>query len=239
MRIAVIPARGGSKRIPRKNIRDFCGKPIIAYTIEALQQSGVVDRIWVSTDDEEIAEVAKSFGAEIPFWRPKELSDDMTRTVPVIAHAVRVMLDHGLAPAAVCCAYATSPLMQAKDIEAALEKLLCGNWEFVIPAVRFSYPIWRSFSVDDQDRLVTFYPEKIKFRSQDLPTAWHDAGQFYWASADAWLQTLPIGDLLSTESSTVIELPSWRVTDIDNEEDWQRAEILYEAIQRKGQNGEL
>ena len=233
MRIAVIPARGGSKRIPRKNIKDFCGKPIIAYTIEALQQSGVVDRIWVSTDDEEIAEVAKSFGAEIPFLRPKELSDDMTRTVPVIAHAVRVMMDHGLAPTAVCCAYATAPMIQANDLKAALEKLLSRNWEFVIPAVRFSYPIWRSFSVDDQDRLVTFYPEKIKFRSQDLPTAWHDAGQFYWASADVWLQTLPIGDMLSTKNSTVLELPTWRVADIDNEEDWSRAELLYKLQVRK------
>ena len=131
--------------MPRKNIRDFCGKPIIAYTIEALQKSGVVDRIWVSTDDEEIAEVAKLFGAEIPFWRPKELSDDITRTVPVIAHAVQVMIDRGLKPSTVCCAYATAPLMQPNDLKIAWEKLVASNWEFVLPAIRFSYPIWRSF----------------------------------------------------------------------------------------------
>ena len=232
MRIAVIPARGGSKRIPRKNIRDFCGKPIIAYTMKALQESGVVDKIWVSTDDEEIAEVAKSFGAEIPFWRPKELSDDVTRTVPVIAHAVQVMIAKGMKPSAVCCAYATAPLMQPDDLRIAWEKLETSDWEFVLPAVKFSYPIWRSFSIDEKDRLITFYPEKIKFRSQDLPVAWHDAGQFYWASAHVWLQTLPIGDLLSTKNSSVIELLEWRVIDIDTDDDWRRAEILYHLIQK-------
>lgn len=234
MRIAVIPARGGSKRIPRKNIRNFCGKPIIAYTIKALQESGVVDKIWVSTDDEEIAEVAKSFGAEIPFWRPKELSDDITRTVPVVAHAVQVMIDRGLKPSTVCCAYATAPLMQPNDLKIAWEKLVATNWEFVFPAIRFSYPIWRSFSVDEKGRLITFYPDKIKFRSQDLPVACHDAGQFYWASADIWLKTLPVGDMLSTKNSTVIELPAWRAIDIDDEDDWKRAEYLYKVIQEEG-----
>ena len=234
MRIAVIPARGGSKRIPRKNIRDFCGKPIIAYTIEALQQSGVVDRIWVSTDDEEIAEVAKSFGAEIPFLRPVKLSTDSATTLPVIVHAVKEMISRNLKAEYICCAYPTAPLVKSTKINEALE-LLNNHSGYVMPAVKFSYPIWRSFTVDNNNQINLIYPEKIKERSQDLPSVWHDAGQFYWASKEVWLQSVPMIE----KHSKIVELPSWQVIDIDEEEDWQRAEILYEAIQRKGQNGKL
>ena len=222
MRIAVIPARGGSKRIPRKNIRDFCGKPIIAYTIEALQQSGVVDRIWVSTDDEEIAEVAKSFGAEIPFLRPADLSDDIVATLPVMVHAVSEMESKGMDPKYICCAYATSPLIQPIKIKEAILKLDNHNG-YVFPAVRYSYPIWRSFSVDENRSVNLIYPEKIKERSQDLPVVWHDAGQFYWGNKDAWLDRLPMID----KYSRIVELLSWQVMDIDEEDDWQRAEFLY------------
>ena len=223
MRIAVIPARGGSKRIPRKNIRDFCGKPIIAYTIEALQESGVVDKIWVSTDDEEIAEVAKSFGAEIPFLRPKKLSDDLTGTIPVIAHAVKVMIDDDLEPSSVCCGYATAPLIRSEVIAQASYELENGNWKYVFAASKFGFPIWRSFAIDEHSRVNMFFPEKFTIRSQDLPIAWQDAGQFYWGTLSAWLDQLPF----FADHSSVIELPSWQISDIDNEDDWMRAELLY------------
>tara|TARA_A100001015_G_scaffold287058_1_gene356427 strand:- start:1363 stop:2058 length:696 start_codon:yes stop_codon:yes gene_type:complete len=229
MRIAVIPARGGSKRIPRKNIRDFCGKPIIAYTIEALQQSGVVDRIWVSTDDEEIAEVAKSFGAEIPFLRANELSDDLTPTIPVIAHAVKVMLEQRLEPEAVCCAYATAPLMRASVVADSADILVKGNWKYVFAAARFGFPIWRSFAVDEDSRVSMFFPEKFAVRSQDLPAAWQDAGQFYWGTPDAWTDQLPF----FAKHSSIFELPSWQISDIDSEDDWRRAEILSKLISEK------
>ena len=222
MRIAVIPARGGSKRIPRKNIRDFCGKPIIAYTIEALQQSGVVDRIWISTDDEEIAEVAKSFGAEIPFWRPAELSTDSATTLPVIVHAVKEMINRDLKPECICCAYATAPLMKSYVIENALQKLQ-NHHGYVFPATRYSYPIWRSFSLNEDECVDLIFPEKIKTRSQDLPSVWHDAGQFYWGTKKVWLEEIPMID----KHSKVIPLPNWQVIDIDVEEDWKHAELLY------------
>ena len=223
MKIAVIPARGGSKRIQRKNIRNFCGKPIIAYTIEALQESGVVDKIWVSTDDEEIAEVAKSFGAEIPFWRPLDLSNDTAGTLPVMVHAVKEMIKKSLDPNCICCAYATAPLMKPSSIVKALEKMK-NHQGYAFPATRYNYPIWRSFKVDEDECVDLLYPEKIKKRSQDLPSVWHDAGQFYWGTLKAWLEELAMID----KYSKIIELPSWQVIDIDNEEDWIQAELYYQ-----------
>ena len=231
MRIAVIPARGGSKRIPRKNIRDFCGKPIIAYTIEALQKSGVVDRIWVSTDDEEIAEVAKTFGAEIPFWRTAELSNDMATTLPVMVHAVNEMINRGLDPKYICCAYAPAPLIKATVIKKALT-MLHNHHGYVFPATHYSYPIWRSFRLDEEKRVDLLYPEKIMTRSQDLPIIWHDAGQFYWGNQKAWLDELPMID----RYSKIIALPNWQVIDIDEEEDWRRAEHFYQLIQEEELN---
>lgn len=184
MNMAVIPARGGSKRIPRKNIKDFCGKPMIAWSIEAAKKSGLFDRIIVSTDDAEIAEVAKRWGADVPFMRPAELSDDHAGTTGVIAHATQWALDQGLCldPDAVCCIYATAPFIQVEDLKRGLEALKSGGWAYAFSVTDFASPILRSFRQDAEGGIEMFFPEHFSTRSQDLPTALHDAGQFYWAA---------------------------------------------------------
>ena len=222
MKIAVIPARGGSKRIARKNIKHFCGKPMIAWSIEAAKASLLFDRIIVSTDDVEIAEVAKCWGAEVPFMRPAELSDDHTGTTAVIAHAIRWLQDHGTKPRAVCCIYATAPLIQADDIKTALAKLEDGAWQYVFSATTFGYPIFRAIEQQADGNLRMFFPEHFLSRSQDIPEAIHDAGQFYWGVPEAWLENKQIFN----HWSSVVILPRWRVQDIDTPEDWERAEIL-------------
>lgn len=222
MKIAIIPARGGSKRIPRKNIKDFCGKPMIAWSIEAAKKTQLFDRILVSTDDNEVAEVAKAWGAEVPFMRPKELSDDHTGTTPVIAHATKWLHERGQITSAVCCIYATAPFVQAEDIRAALDKLESEGWQYVFPATTFGFPIFRAIEMQADGAVKMFFPEHFTTRSQDLPEAVHDAGQFYWGLSSAWLANKRIFD---RESSTIV-LPRWRVQDIDTAEDWERAELL-------------
>ncbi len=229
MNVAIIPARGGSKRIPRKNIKDFCGKPVIAYSIEAAEASEVFDRIIVSTDDSEIADVAKKHGAEIPFMRPKYLSDDHTGTTEVIAHAVEWMRDEGWTLSAVCCIYATAPFIQAKDLQIGRELLRTGNWQFVFSATTFPFPIHRAFEQTSEGGLKMVFPEYFSARSQDLPVAIHDAGQFYWGLPDAWAERRKIFD----KWSTVVLLPRWRVQDIDTMEDWEQAEILFSIIEKR------
>lgn len=221
MRVAVIPARGGSKRIAGKNIRDFRGKPIIAWSIDAARNSRLFDLVIVSTDDPQIAEVAKRFGADVPFVRPPELSDDHTGTIPVIAHATRWLQEHGHSPSAVCCIYATAPLIQVRDLTEALTKLEGGGWQYVFSATTFAYPIFRAFEQVD-DHLQMIFPEHFSTRSQDLPEALHDAGQFYWGLPEAWIERKKIFD----KWSAVVRLPHWRVQDIDTHEDWARAEAI-------------
>lgn len=224
MKIAIIPARGGSKRIPRKNIRLFHGKPIIAYTIEAAKQSRVFDRIIVSTDDVEIGTVAQSYGAEFPFIRPPELSNDYAGTTAVIGHAVQWLQEQqGATLTAVCCLYATAPFLQPEWIRTGLDLLLSGAWDYVFSATTFSYPIFRAFTVHDDGSVSMFFPEHFTSRSQDLPEAWHDAAQFYWGTPDAWLE----GRTLFGPRSTVVKLPRWQVQDIDTVEDWEWAERLF------------
>lgn len=222
MNLCVIPARGGSKRIPRKNIRVFAGKPMIAYAIEAAQKSGLFSRIVVSTDDEEVAKISREIGAEVPFMRPAELSDDHTGTTAVIAHAIRWLQAHGAKPSAVCCIYATAPFVQAGDIKTALAKLEDGAWQYVFSATTFGYPIFRAIEQQADGKLRMFFPEYFLSRSQDLPEAIHDAGQFYWGLPGAWLENKQIFD----RWSSVVMLPRWRVQDVDTPEDWERAEIL-------------
>lgn len=227
MNIAVIPARGGSKRIPRKNIREFCGKPMIAYSIEAAIKSKLFDRIIVSTDDDEIASVAQAFGAELPFRRPPELSDDYTPTIPVIRHAVQQVLDAGNQIKAACCIYATAPFIQSKTMVEAFEKLQAdAELDFAFPVTTFAFPIFRSLRLDG-NRVRMFYPEHVNTRSQDLPEAFHDAGQFYWGTTAAWLNRSGI----FTSSSTGVPLPRYLVQDIDTPDDWLRAEWLYRSLQ--------
>jgi N-acylneuraminate cytidylyltransferase len=227
MKIAVIPARGGSKRIPRKNIKDFCGKPMIAWSIEAAKASGLFDRIIVSTDDAEIAEVAKQWGAEVPFMRPDELSSDYAGTTEVIAHATQWALDQGLDVDAVCCIYATAPFVQTDDLKRGWKALASGDWAYSFTVTDFASPIFRAFKQTPEGGIEMFFPEHFATRSQDLPVALHDAGQFYWGRPAAWLEGRRIFD----RHSTPIIIPRWRVQDIDDQDDWMRAELISKQLE--------
>lgn len=226
MKIAVIPARGGSKRIPRKNIKNFCGKPMIAWSIEAAKASALFDHILVSTDDAEIADIAKQWGAEVPFMRPVELSDDHAGTTEVIAHATRWALEQGFDVDAVCCIYATAPFVQAKDLKRGLAALESGNWAYAFTVTDFAAPIFRSFKQNAEGGIEMFYPEHFSTRSQDLPTALHDAGQFYWGRPSAWIE----GKRIFDRHSTPVVIPRWRVQDIDTQDDWIRAELYFNQL---------
>lgn len=228
MRLAVIPARGGSKRIPRKNIKPFCGVPMIAWSIKAAIGSLCFDRIIVSTDDDEIAEVAKTHGAEVPFMRPADLSDDHTGTLPVIAHAIQWQNAHGAQVSDVCCIYATAPFVQQSDLQRGLEVLQNTGAEYAFSVTSYAFPIQRAIRITLEQRVEMFQPEHFGTRSQDLEEAWHDAGQFYWGKADAWLGRKPIFSL----DAAPVHLPRHRVQDIDTPEDWVRAEWMFKARQQ-------
>ena len=230
MKIAVIPARGGSKRIPRKNIRPFNGKPMIAWSIEVAKASGLFDRIIVSTDDMEIANVAKQWGAEVPFIRPHDLSNDHAGTTEVVAHATNWALGQGFDLEAVCCIYATAPFIQGEDLKRGLVALRSGDWSYAFSAANFSAPIFRSFKECIGGGVEMFFPEHFVARSQDLPEALHDAGQFYWGRPNAWLENKRIFE----KSSIPIIIPRWRVQDIDTLDDLAQAEMLAPIILNKG-----
>lgn len=225
-RIAVIPARGGSKRIPRKNIREFNGKPMIAWSIEAAAASRCFDEIIVSTDDQEIAECARRYGATVPFMRPAALSDDYTPTIPVVQHAIEHAKSRLPDLSAVCCIYATAPFLQADDISAALNELQATNARFVFSATSYSFPIQRAIRLLETGQVEMFNPAQFNTRSQDLEPAYHDAGQFYWGTVNAWASGAPI----FSDQSRVLILPRHRVQDIDNPEDWRQAELIAQTL---------
>lgn len=227
MKIAIIPARGGSKRIPRKNIKLFNGKPMIAWSIEVAKCSDLFDHIIVSTDDDEIAEVAKNWGAEVPFMRPQELANDYAGTAPVIAHGTQWALNQGLALTAVCCIYAATPFIELNDLRRGWDEFKSGDWEYTFTATGFDAPIFRSFKQNSQGGVEMFFPDQYTARSQDLPSALHDAGQFYWGRPTAWLEELRVFE----HHSKPILIPRWRVQDIDTQDDWQRAEILASVLE--------
>lgn len=227
MRVAIIPARGGSKRIPRKNIKSFAGLPIIAYSIKTAQKSGLFEKIIVSTDDEEIADIARSYGAEAPFIRPKELSDDYIATTPVIAHAIQTLQEQGDVIEAACCIYATAPFARFEDINRAYEALINRQKSYAFPVTTFPFPIFRGVKRDDDGNIEMFWPEHFSTRSQDLPEAYHDVGQFYWGMSEAWLE----GRAIFSDAATTIVLPRHLVQDIDTQEDWVRAELMYKVLQ--------
>ena len=229
MKIAVIPARGGSKRIPRKNIKLFAGKPMIAWSIEAAKSSGLFDHIIVSTDNSEIAEIARDFKAEVPFIRPEELSNDFAATTPVIAHATQWALDQGLDITTVCCIYATAPFIQINDLERGWRALNSGDWNYAFTVTDFAAPIFRAFKQTTEGGIEMFFPEHFASRSQDLPAALHDAGQFYWGRPKAWLE----GKRIFDRKSKPVIIPRWRVQDIDTQDDWERAEILAPIIMER------
>lgn len=223
MNLCVIPARGGSKRIPRKNIRDFCGKPIIAWSIEAAIKSECFDRIIVSTDDEEIASVAERYGAEVPFMRPVQIADDYTGTTAVIAHAIEWQNSHGEAADKVCCLYATAPFVQATDLQMGFDTLESNGVEYAFSVTSYAFPIQRAIRITHNQKVEMFQPEHFNTRSQDLEDAWHDAGQFYWGRASAWREKKPI---FSKDSSPVF-IPRHRAQDIDTPQDWETAVALF------------
>ncbi|WP_097460549.1 pseudaminic acid cytidylyltransferase [Mangrovitalea sediminis] len=224
--VAIIPARGGSQRIPGKNIRAFNGLPMIAWSIRAALDSGCFDRVLVSTDSEEIAQVAREFGAETPFVRPVALSDAHTGTGSVMAHAVRWLQDAGISLQWVCCLYATAPFLQPEDLQAGLQALKEEpNRYYAFAVTSFAFPIQRALRRFPDGGTEPFFPEYVPCRSQDLEPAWHDAGQFYWARPEAYLESIP----LFSEHAIALPLPRHRVLDIDTPEDWEHAELLHQA----------
>ena len=227
MKIAVIPARGGSKRIPRKNIKVFGGKPMIAWSIGVAQASKLFDQIIVSTDDAEIADIALAHGAAVPFIRPAELSDDHTSTGAVLAHATRWALDSTPQLQGVCCIYATAPLLQMEDLQKGWSELVSGNWDYTFTATKIPSNIYRSFSIEGDGAVKMLYPGHYLTRSQDLPNLYQDAGQFYWGRPKAWLRQSPIFQ----GKSKAITIPAWRVQDIDSLDDWARCEAIARRLQ--------
>ncbi|MEY8240532.1 MAG: pseudaminic acid cytidylyltransferase [Cycloclasticus sp.] len=226
MNVAIIPARGGSKRIPRKNIKKFLGKPIIAYSIEAAKAAGCFDKIIVSTDDEEIAEVACQYGAETPFMRPKNISDDYATTVDVINHSINWLLNNSISVENICCIYATAPFVEAADLQQGLSALEGGNFSFAFSATSYAFPIQRAIKINKNGAVDMFHPEYLNTRSQDLDEAFHDAGQFYWGKAQAFLD----GVSIFSPNAFAVQLPRKRVQDIDTPEDWDAAEIAFKLL---------
>lgn len=230
--VAIIPARGGSKRIPRKNIKPFAGVPMIARSIRVALECGLFSRVVVSTDDEEIAALARDCGAQVPFMRPAALADDFTGTAQVIAHALHALGEQGQRFDRACCIYATAPLLQARFLARGLELLeQHPGKSFAFSVCDFGFPVQRALTLDDQGALTALYPQYRDTRSQDLSSAYQDAGQFYWGRSDAWLR----GEVLYSSCSLPVILPRHLVQDIDTAQDWTRAEYLYAALKAGGE----
>lgn len=226
MKIAIIPARGGSKRITLKNIKNFCGKPLISYSIEAAKRSELFDDIIVSTDSKKIASVSRKYGANIHSYRPKNLSDDYVTTGAVMAYEVNLLKNIIDNISVVCCIYATAPFIQKNDLIESSKFFDDNNWDYVFTAAEFNYPIQRGFKKSKTGGVKMVDPKHYNTRSQDLPAVYHDAGQFYWGTPEAWANTKKIFG----PNSSIYELPVWRVQDIDTLQDWKRAELLFQAI---------
>lgn len=229
-KVAMITARGGSKRIPRKNIKEFCGKPIIAYSIEAAIASGVFDTVMVSTDDEEIAAIAKQYGAEVPFYRSEKASNDFATTADVILEVLEEYEKRGESFDMACCIYPTAPFLTAKRLKEAVEKLEASDADTLLPVVAFSYPVQRALIIRNE-KLVFEYPQYMDSRSQDLEKHYHDVGQFYVLRTEAFKQNkkLMLGNILPYEISEM------EVQDIDNQTDWEIAEMKYEILKGKAE----
>ena len=228
--IAVIPARGGSKRIPKKNIKDFFGKPLIAYSIEVALDSKLFDKIVVSTDDEEIANIAKHYGAEVPFLRPKELSDDFTGTSDVINHTIAYLKNKGENYEYVCTIYATAPLLGKKHLIEGYEQLKNSDAVNAFSSTSMPFPIQRTFKLNSAGRCEMFTPEYYMARSQDLEEAYQDAGQFYWTKLG-----IKSNEIMFGKDSIPIILPRHLVQDLDTFEDWTRLEYLYKALKENNE----
>lgn len=223
----IIPARGGSKRIPRKNIRLFRGQPMIAWSINAALASGRFDQVLVSTDDAEIATIARGFGALVPFLRPPSLADEFVGTTDVIAHVIEQLLRAGESPSVVCCLYATAPFVRPQDLEAGYNFWHdSGSARPVFSAGTYPFPVQRAFVISSDGGAEMLQPDLYTSRSQDLPKTYHDAGQFYWANVQQWLARPQFSN-----GCLPLVLPRWRVQDIDTEEDWRHAELLHQLLE--------
>ena len=225
--LAIIPARGGSKRVPKKNIKDFFGKPLIAYSIEIALKSKLFDKVIVSTDDEEIAKVAKEYGASVPFIRPSELADDFSSSAEAVSHAIKTLQESGEVFDFVCTIYATAPLLQTEYLIEGYEKLKNSDALNSFSVTSMPFPIQRTFKITDQNRCEMFTPEYYETRSQDLESAYQDAGQFYWTKINSIKR-----DIMFSSQSIPIVLPRYLVQDIDTLEDFNRAELMYEVVQK-------
>lgn len=220
--LCIIPARGGSKRIPRKNVKPFLGKPMLAYSIEAAKQSRLFNEIMVSTDDAEIADVARQYGASVPFMRSAETASDFATTADVLKEVLEKYNELGVEFDNFCCFYATAPLVQGKDVISAYERLLNSDFSIVYPVVQFSYPIWRCLDLAEDGSMTRHWPEFENSRSQDLPKEYHDTGTFYWYKTKEWLSgNVKVGG---------IEVNETTIQDIDTETDWKLAEMKYKLI---------
>lgn len=223
--LAIITARGGSKRIPRKNIKSFLGYPIIKYSIDAALKAGCFDEIIVSTDDAEIAEISRKFGAKVPFMRSEATSNDFSMTADVIEEVLNEYGKRDQGFDYVCCIYPTAPFLSPERLKNGFERLKETGADSAIPVVRFSYPIQRALKVED-GRLLMIWPENLNKRSQDLMPAFHDVGQFYWLNVKSFLKE----KVLFGKYTVPIEVPESEVQDIDNEEDWLIAEMKYRIL---------
>lgn len=227
--IAIITARGGSKRIPRKNIKDFLGKPIIAYPIETAIKSKLFDEVIVSTDDIEIATIAKTFGAKVPFLRSSKTSDDFATTVDVILEVIEGLKKQEISFDNICCIYPTAPFITTELLYKSFQLLINGKYDTVMPVVEYPAPSQWALVLDDNNRASALEPSNLIIRSQDLPKTYFDAGQFYWAKAVSIQQERS----LNTKNTGAITIPELEVQDIDTETDWQLAELKYQLINNK------
>lgn len=223
--IAVVIARSGSKRIPGKNIKIFNGLPIIAWTINAAKKSDLFDHILVSTDSDQIAAIAEKFGAEVPFIRPAALSDDLAGTVPVMTHAVDFCQKNGWYADYFCCLYPCAPFIQVEDLIKALHIAIINSSDFVYPVTEYPHPAQRAMRMLKNGKMEFFNAECEMKRTQDLERSYHDAGQFYWGKSQAWLDGLRMHT-----DGLGMAIPHWRVVDIDNGDDWQRAEMIHKTF---------
>ncbi len=231
MRAAIIPARGGSKRIPGKNLKAFAGKPIIAWSIGAAVRSGLFDRVIVSTDDAEIARVARECGAEVPFVRPAALSDDHATAFEVIRHAIGWLRGEGGCLEYACAIYATAPFVQARWLRESLRTLEATDRSYIFSVTSFPFPIQRGIRINSRGEVEALHAEHFLTRSQDLEPAFHDAGQFYWGRPQAFVDGL----ILHSPAALPYVLPRYMVQDIDTPEDWKRAELMFEALRSSGE----
>ncbi len=231
MKLALIPARSGSKRIPRKNVMPFAGKPVIAYSIAAAQACGLFDRIVVSTDDDGIAATARAFGAQTPFIRPAGLSDDHTVIADVIKHALHWMAAQGTPVNDICCIYATAPFVTAAALQAGWQALQVPGRSYALSVTSFPFAVQRALRIDAGGTISSMYPEFHATRSQDLEPCWHDAGQFCWGKGEAFLLDVPV---FSAATAGVV-LPRHYVQDLDTPEDWHRAELMHRVLRQTGE----